>query len=528
MTWFSLPTVRPDNTDPAPPFVDLAGCNAWLAAQPLANAPLMQGELGDALEAINTWPIPARTRYKVLDALRKAIFAVDTESAKRFEHRPLPLTAIEQLAFDNSCRIWRQLAIGYLHCLRACLDGDASIAEHGAKVAHRVLTTLRCEQIARYRAGAAVPGNWWRLLHAAYAAAEQMDVLREDIADRLFAETRESSATGQYAMAVLTHLARPYELSRSQFAATLRWLARWRELAAPHADAESARYARHVTIDLSSDAPVHAGVGAPAMARWLPLDGVLGKLKNRLKGLKEGQSPEDLKLGSGISTEACIGLLQYLHSALQGTPQGLPEDRSGKPVGVSPTVETAYRLLGGKALTAPGEPSAISNRRVAEQIAIFGRASREEENTFVPEGWRLLQATASDLLLVRPAELEGERIALRALMAVQLDDQQAPVIVITRSLTTTESGDLIVAARIQAANGTAMLATGREKVTTKVTPQPTVFVPANPALEKPASLFIAAGVMSRLIRLDTGELPGGLKPGNPIDRGSNYERLACS
>ncbi len=264
------------------------------------------------------------------------------------------------------------------------------------------------------------------------------------------------------------------------------------------------------------------------MARWLPHDGVLGKLKNRLKGLKEGQSPEDLKLGSGISTEACIGLLQYLHSALQGTPQGLPEDRSGKPVGVSPTVETAYRLLGGKALTAPGEPSAISNRRVAEQIAIFGRASREEENTFVPEGWRLLQATASDLLLVRPAELEGERIALRALMAVQLDDQQAPVIVITRSLTTTESGDLIVAARIQAANGTAMLATGREKVTNKVTPQPTVFVPANPALEKPASLFIAAGVMSRLIRLDTGELPGGLKPGNPIDRGSNYERLACS
>lgn len=528
MTWFSLPPLRPGTADPVLPFVDLDGCNAWLALQPLANAPLMQSEIGKVLESLNTWPIPPRSRFKILDVLRKAIFAVEAESAKRFEHRPLPLTTVEQRAFDASCHLWRQLATGYLHCLRACLDGDAGIAEHGAKVVHRVLSTLRCEQIARYRASSVVPGHWWRLLHAALASAEQLEAMHSPIADRLFAETRESTPAGQYAMAILLHLARPYELSRGQMTATLRWLARWRELAAPHADAEAARYARHILIDLSSDVPVHSAAGTPALARWVPLDGVLGKFKSRLKGLKEGQSPEDLKLGAGITAEACIGLLQYLHSALQTTPADLPAERIGRSIGVTATVEATYRLLGGKAPSAPGEPTSTSNRRVAEQIAIFGRASREEEkDTFAPEAWRLLQATAADLLLLRPAGLDGERIGLRALIGVRLDSRHAPVIAVSRSIVTAENGDIVVSARIQAANGESVLATGREKGTQKATAQPAVFVPANPAIEKPASLFIAAGVMAKLIRLDA-DIPGGLKIGSPIDRGSNYERLGCS
>ena len=68
MTWFSLPAYRKD-TPPA--FVDMDGCNAWLATQPLANAPAMQDALAGQLEALNAWALPARERYKILETLRK-------------------------------------------------------------------------------------------------------------------------------------------------------------------------------------------------------------------------------------------------------------------------------------------------------------------------------------------------------------------------------------------------------------------------------------------------------------------------
>lgn len=384
MTWFSLPALRKDRP---PAFVDMEGCNAWLSAQPLANAPLMQEMLASQLEMLNGWPLAPRERFKIVETLRKPVFAIETEAARRYEGRPLPLSPVEQKGFDASCRLWRQLATGYLHCLQACLDRDESLAEHRAKIAHRVLTCLRLEQLARYRAGATIPGSWWQLLHAAMAAAEQLAAAASPIADRLFAETRESTPGGQYAMALLLHLSRPYELSRSQFAAVLRWLARWREQAPLLADAEAARDVRTLAIDLTGDGPGHSGRGVPAHGRWLVLDAVLGKFKSRIKGLRDGQSPEELRLGSGLAPDACIGLLQFLHGALQSPPAPPPvAGEAAAEIRLATTLENIHLLLGGKPVNAPPPPTAQSNRTLHEQIAIFGHVVQSETPS-VEGGW---------------------------------------------------------------------------------------------------------------------------------------------
>lgn len=532
MTWFSLPALRAEKP---PAFADMVSCNDWLALQPLANAPLMQGELAQQLESLNGWNIPARERFKLLETLRKAVFAIEAESLKRYEYRPLPLSPVEQKALETSCQLWRGLATGYLHCLRACLDGDTALAEHCPKICHRTLTSLRLEQLSRYRGGVVVPGNWWRLLHATLAAAEQLGVTDTAVSDRLFAETRESTPTAQYAMAILLHLCRPHELSRSQFSAVQRWLSRWRAQVEIHATASSARDSRCLLIDLSSDAPAHLSGSAPAMPRWLSIDSILGKFKSRIKSLREGQTPEDLKLGSGLPAEACISLMQFLHGALQSPPLPLPTCREEKRhVGVCSTVERIYLLLGGKPLEEEDAPTTQSNRRIHEQIAIFGRAATAEQTeraaVKVPlEQWKLVGEPMSDggLTLLRAAGSEGDRLSARSLIAVHDPGSKSPLLAIVRCLATLEDGTLYALVRELPEEPVALIATGREKMTNRIVRHPAVFLPASGLVGKPASLFIPAGAMAKLTRLDVPALPQGLKIGAPLDRGANFERFRC-
>lgn len=526
MTWFSLPPQRKDNP---PAFVDLDGCNAWLATQPQANAPQMQEVLAAQLESLNGWAIAPRERYKLLSTLRKQIFAIETESAKRYESRPIPLSAIEQKVFDNTCRLWRQLAVGYLHCLRACLDQDTALAEHRAKIAHRALTSLRLEQLARYRTGFAIPGVWWRTLHATLAAADQLGVTGTMIGDPLFAETRESTPGGQYAMALLLHLARPQELSRNQLTSVVRWLARWRELARLYPSAEAAGDSRTVVIELTGDQPIHVGRGAPGNGRWLAIDSVLGKLKSRLKDLRDGKTPEELHLGSALPAEACVGLLQYLHGALQApaAPPPSPADALAD-VGLATTVDNIYQLFGGRPLSVRSEPTAQSNRAVHEQIAIFGHVRGESETPAEAglEPWQLLVEQDGGLILRRAADAGGERLGNRCLVAVRTPDGNTRL-AIFRSLAAQEDGSLLAWAKVLPGSAEAMTANGRERVTNRHIPLPAIFLPAPGLTGGTASLFVPAGVTAKLIRLDVADLPTTLKVGAALDRGSNYERLGC-
>ncbi|MDQ5960297.1 MAG: cyclic-di-GMP-binding protein [Pseudomonadota bacterium] len=534
MTWFSLPAMRADKP---PAFADMAACTDWLNTQPLANAPLMQEVLATQLDSLNGWQISPRERYKILETLRKAVVAIETESIKRYEYRPLPLLPIEQKAFDASCRIWRGLAIGYLHCLRACLDGDSALAEHRAKIAHRTLVSLRLEQLSRYRGGSVVPGSWWRLLHAVLASAEQLGVTDTSISDRLFAETRESTPAAQYAMAILLHLSRPHELSRSQFSAAVRWLARWREQAKVLSSAAAARDARSVLIDLSSDTAVHTGSTSPAMPRWLVVDNALGKLKNRIKSLREGQSPEELRLGAGLPADACIGLMQFLHGALQSPSAPLTNSRDEKrSIGVSSTIEGIHRLLGGKPVGVEVAATTKSNRTVHEQIAIFGHAGAAEriENAAASqtavvklEQWKLVAEGNGELTLLRAPGSDGERLGSRSLVAVSDPIAGLPSLAMVRSLAVLEDGSLCAIVRLLPSAPLPFVATGREKMTNRVVQYPAIFLPAAGQVDKPASLFVPAGAMAKLTRLDVSDLPDGLKVGSPLDRGANFERLRC-
>lgn len=535
MTWFSLPITQTGNKAA---FADAASAAAWLAQQPQANAAAMQSGLLGQIQALNAYGLAPRERFKILEELRKAIFTVDGECRRRYENRPVPLWSSEQVALDTARRLWRACAIAYLHCLRGCLDGDPGVAELKARIAHRALVCLRMEQLTCYFGRLDVDPDFWRNLHSILASAEQLEVAHIPVSDRALGETSESTINGQYAMTLLLHLARPFELSRTQFAAAIRWLARWREQAEILAAPERNPKASCVALDLSLNAPTFEAAGASGIARWLSTGGVLRKIRKRLERLAAGESPESLKLGSGISSEASVALLKTLADNLR---QPLPMATGALPeapvVKVAIGMEAIHRQFGGKSLKTHEEPRSM-NRHAQDQIAIFGHLPRETEdkNAVKPENWVLLPVAdsaalagqnAAQLRLCRPAGEGQARLNNKCLLAVQLPDQSRFTLVLLSSLCTHSDGSVHATARVFPGTPSTLVAEVRERPVGKIARQPALFLPGIDKLAATPSIFLPAGTSTRALSVTLlQDRPQTLRLGTCLERGSDYERWA--
>jgi hypothetical protein len=524
MTWFSLPITQAGNKAA---FADAAGATAWLAQQPQANVAAMQAELTRQIQALNTYRLAPRERFKTLEVLRKTLFTVDSECRRRFENRPIPLWSSEQVALDTARRLWRACAIAYLHCLRACLDGDPGVAELKAKIAHRALICLRMEQLTCYLGALDVEPDFWRYLHSVLASAEQLEVAHLPVSDRSLGETNESTINGQYAMTILLHLARPFELSRTQFAAATRWLARWREQTEILSAPDSNPRATSVMLDLSQDSPTLESERTPGFARWLSISGVLRKIRKRLELLEAGESPENLKLGSGISSESSIALLKTLTDNLKNPLPTVASPPRGTPVAkVAVGMEAIHRQLGGKSLKAAEEPSSM-NRHAQDQIAIFGHVPHEVEdkNAIKPEEWLIVEKGDSELRLCRPAGKGKARLNNKCLLAIQLPNHSRSCLALLSSLCTHCDGSLHATARIFPGDPVPLIAEVRERPMGRMTRQPAFLLPANATLNTPQSVFIPAGVSARALSINLlQDRPITLRLGTCLEHGSDYER----
>jgi hypothetical protein len=524
MTWFSLPITQAGNKAA---FSNSAEASAWLAQQPQANVAAMQTGLFAQIQTLNTCSMAPHERFKILEVLRKTIFTVDSECHRRYENRPVPLWSSEQTALDTAHRLWRAYALAYLHCLRACLDGDPGVAELKAKIAHRALACLRMEQMTCYLGMLDVDPEFWRNLHSILASAEQLGIAQLPVSDRLLGETAESTISGQYAMVLLLHLARPFELSRTQFAAMTRWFARWREqteiLSAPSNNPKSTG----IALDLSQSLPTFEASGNAGIVRWLSISGVLRKMRKRLELLEAGETPESLKLGSGISSEASMALLKILAENLKHPLPISASPLSNMPVAkVSMGLEAIHRQLGGKSLKGPEEPTSM-NRHAQDQIAIFGHVSHETENKNAnpAEDWLIVEQSSSELRLNRPAGKGKARLNNKCLLAVQLPDQSHVRLALISSLCTHSDGSMHATAKIFSGDPAAFVAEVRERPMGKISRQPAFILPADAKPNTASSIFLPAGTFTRALSINLlQDRPRPLRLGACLERGSDYER----
>lgn len=540
MTWFTLPKTQADNSAT---FFDSKSAALWLTRQPQANAPAMLAELVRQIEALNNFDMAPRERFKTLEVLRSTVFAVSAIGQRRYEYKPLPLLPAEQAALSSALKLWRAAAVAYLHCLRACLEGSASIVADSARVAHRILACLRMEQLNGYLAGAEPTGEFWCQLHAVLASAEQLGATRVPVEDRLLGETRESTVSGQYAMILLLHLACPSGLTRGQFAAASQWLARWRELAKLRAKPDLRPKSCCVALDLSQDRPLHDPRLTPRTGRWLSLNGIVRKMQQRLELLAAGEFPESLKLGSGLSSDACVALLKNLSDHLRFPLQPVAEvPAEAASVLVAIGLETIHRALAGKGLKDnPLTPLARGGKLSADQIAIFGHVVREAE-TVVEKGdadsksenWRIVQLEPGLLHLLRPAGRNETRLSLRGLLAIKLpQNEQYTLATISRlnSRGLDGCGEMFISASLFFGEPEPLIAEMREKPTNRVSRHPAFLLPAeNDGL--PSSVLMPAGLTGRALSIRFIEAreqhPLELHLDALIERGSDCERWSWS
>ena len=115
MSRLSLPATQELNRAA---FSDADSATRWLAGQPQANASALSAEIARQLEAFNSFTTSPRNRFKTLEVLRKAIFAVSNESQRRFEYRPLPLSPAVAVVTGRAKRTGFDTAPLAILCLR--------------------------------------------------------------------------------------------------------------------------------------------------------------------------------------------------------------------------------------------------------------------------------------------------------------------------------------------------------------------------------------------------------------------------
>lgn len=526
---FDLPAL---GSGQPPAFDSARSCRDWLSAQPLANPAQAQALLMRQINLLNRFSLAAAERLKILELLRDPIAFAQTESARKFAGRPLPLAPPEQAGMDANRNLWQAVQTGYLHCLTACLEGDAALRPHAPLIAQRTLSALRAELLDIYRAPTDPPAQLWRTLHGVFSAAEKLNALAQPVNDSLQPEHPASSVVAAYAQTLLLHRASPYELTGRQLLQVERWLHRWggkvSVLTAPPVEPR----VPPLLVDLACDAPEAGAQGG--QLRWLDLSELSRSVKRRIVHLQRGESPATLGLGEDCVQPGCEHLLLHVYQQwCKGGAARLHPRRAGSGTCRLVTgLDAIHYYLSGKIFRQPGQGDALSKTQ-ADEIATFGRVATRHEDDFsqmhgfMIEAWQVLDESATGYRLARPLSQSGGRVGGGQMIAIMPEGSQGFLLAVARWSRLTGGNELQAGIQILPGSPTcvALRGTGLTAVNEKY--RPGFRLPAVPALKYPESVIVPAGWFrtGRIIELYE-QTSRQIRLRQQLDRGSDFERCA--
>ena len=121
------------------------------------------------------------------------------------------------------------------------------------------------------------------------------------------------------------------------------------------------------SVDL---APLFGEALPEGVPRWLEVRKVTHKIDQRIEALRQGESPEALKLGRELSSSACIRLLRELEASLE-----IYAQQSSTEIGeieLAFGADYAYAAFTGEMLVASGALDAGSATLAHQRVAMFG------------------------------------------------------------------------------------------------------------------------------------------------------------
>lgn len=370
------------------------------ALQPLvAQCDALLAEHGDARQ-LGQW----------LETLWPAALNCCEAAAARFTRKPLPLADNELQLFRLNRRLWLGLA---LLCRK-----QAALQPATAMLAlQRAANALRQAVFSHALAGHAVPEALDAQLFALLGESHAHGLLATAMIDPLQPELGAASVGGYLAWAFLWRLVEPQRFSGLQLTVLERLFGRWRELAKWQESRSDDPKAR--SVDLGRYA---GGLSLPpGLPRWLEIRSIARKLRQRSDGLRNGESPEALKLGRELSATACLRLLREVELAFAGIRPGSSgcEGETALVFGA----ENIYALITDTYLN-PQKVSIEASRLAHQRLGVFGfdrvsQLSHAVTRIEVPgEAWQ-----ACDPYLLRPAAQTPVRHSSGSLVASRVQGQ---------------------------------------------------------------------------------------------------------
>lgn len=512
-------------------FHDVASAKAWLARQPQANASLLQAALGIEIGRLNQDPTAPATRLAILEFLREAVSFAQTECAKKFTNRPLPLAPHEQSAYEASRTLWQLLGDGYRLCLEAAEAGPAEARRDAALIAQRAIATASMLQFDAYRAQHEVGSVFWQNLHRLYAAAERLGACETEVDDSLRLIGRSATVNASYALVLLLYAASPYQLVQRQLIALRRWIARWCGKVAILQSAPPDN-AAVLPVDLAGAGPAGAIGAAGANLRWLDATAMRTSIRTRLVKLKEGVAAAELGLGDDLSAEAVEDLLLHLyrHCSRATLPRSHPRRDAHGEIRLISGLTGIHYHVSGKLFREPGSTSTMT-RRHATELATLGRVSTAEEEArasrdFAPETWRLLDQSAGGLRIARDPGPPQRRLGALQLVALKGHGDESFLLAVTRWLMA--AGDGEVHAGIMWIPGAPLGVTARTfELAGRESFERAFVLPEIPRLKVPASIILPLNSFRgpREVELINPTL-GRLKLTALTQRGLDFDRVA--
>ncbi|HEX6828211.1 MAG TPA: hypothetical protein VF104_04445, partial [Burkholderiales bacterium] len=339
---------------------------------------------------------------------------------------------------------------------------------------------------------------------------------------------------------LLTCQANPYEFTRRQLALLDRWLDRWTPLlslspAAPR----SAEGGPPLEVNLSGAAGLRSKLseGFSTSLRYLEISEISKEIRVKTVLLSQGQSPENLDLGTDCEGSECIELLGRLHRQwCEGTHSRLFERTPAHGTAeVCFGIPAIHYYVGGKPFRQPrkgGDLTAREQREIAalgHRTSETARLSREQSGSLVRETWNVEDRSALGLRLMM-RQKEGERLTANRLIATVPTDHNRYAMGVVRWVMVSRDGQLRAGVRTlpgdpvpAAIRPTGVSISSGEKFT------PAMLLPAIPAVQIPASLILLNGWFSPKRVLELHTEAGGTEKvmlEYLIEHGLDYERVS--
>jgi hypothetical protein len=519
-----------------PQIKDAQACAQWLAGLPLTNIPLARSEIARELDSLNRFPLPARERLKIVEQLRPPVAYLQDETAKKYLDKPLPLGPAEEAAWQDALGLWQSMGTAYLHCLRAWLEGDDTVAEYAALIAQRCLHCTGAGMLEHYRTYRQVAEAHWRSLHALYAIAEERGLTSQPVKDSLNSQTETSTCDAAYAKALLTHLANPCRLAPKQFVQMERWLDKWAIRTPIVAERPTAPPLSVIAVDLDgASGPLILNEQQLIRPRYLDNRRLASTIRKRVKLLRKGESPAEAGLGEDCIQPGCEIFLTSLYNHwCEVAPARAYRRRPGSvEAQLCFSIPAMHFYVSGEKLFKQPESQTSLGRREMEDMRLFGRVSERTEKQqaaqhgFSLETWQIEDESVSGFRLFRPST-GGEPLSHNQLVAIRPTDGKHFVLGTIRWLMLTAGGEpqigtrtlpgvpLAIAARPEELNPT-----GGGKFV------PAFLLPGVVALNEPSSLVLPSGWFAPGKQVEVlAESMMTVKLHALLEKGTGYERVS--